>query len=78
MSRTTLTHRELLDLPTSVPLWPTAGQAHGLSKWSTYELHKRGSLPFPVLKLGRQLRVTRADLLRSLGVDPNEEVRSAG
>ena len=61
------TGTDLRDLPPVVPLWPTAGQAWGLSRWATYDLHARGELPFRVVKLGRSLRVTRADLLRSLG-----------
>lgn len=66
-----LTHEEALALPMSIPLWPTAGQAWGLSRSQTYELAKRDALPFRVVRLGQRLRVTRADLLRSLGEHPD-------
>lgn len=69
---TTMTTAELLGLPVSVPLWPTAARAFGLGRTTAYDLAKRGALPFPVLRLGNSYRVTRADLLRSLGVDQTD------
>jgi excisionase family DNA binding protein len=68
-----MTHAELLALPVSVDLWPTAGRAHGISRSHTYELARRGELPFPILRVGKRLRVTRADLLRSLGVQVEQD-----
>ena len=63
---------ELLALPVSVNAWPEAGRAHGLGRAQTYELIRRGQAPFPTVRVGRRIRVTRADLLRSLGVDPDQ------
>lgn len=62
---------ELLSLPVSFALWPTAAKAINVGRSQVYDLAARDELPFPVLKIGRTLRVTRADLLRSLGMDPN-------
>lgn len=59
--------------------WPavvdlvTAARALGLGRSAAYELHRRGELPFPVLRLGRFLRVPSAAVLALL--DPrNAEV----
>ncbi|MEU8275717.1 DNA-binding protein [Microbispora bryophytorum] len=60
---------EALALPVSTDL-ETAGRAHGFGLTKTRELVRRGEFPCPVLRLGNQYRVTRADLLRSLGIDP--------
>jgi hypothetical protein len=52
----------------TVPLWPTAGQAFGLGRARTFELARRGELPFPVYRLGRSFRVPTAALRRVLGL----------
>jgi hypothetical protein len=63
---------ELVGLPVSVELWPTAARAFGMGRTQAYELAKRGEFPTPVLRLGSRYRVTRADLLRKLGVTEEE------
>ncbi len=62
-----LTRAELLALPASVDLWPTAGRALGLARTATYDLHRRGKFPVRVLRLGTRYKVATADLLRALG-----------
>ncbi len=65
-----LGQRELLDLPPAFDL-ETAGRAWGFGRTKSYELARRDQFPCPVLRLGHAYRVTRADLLRSLGLDPD-------
>ncbi|MFV2102814.1 hypothetical protein [Micromonospora sp. LOL_024] len=67
--RRAMTLNELVDLPVSFDLMP-ACRAHGIGRTLGYELAKRGEFPCRVLKIGNAYRVTRADLLRSLGLDP--------
>jgi excisionase family DNA binding protein len=69
-----MTRDELLGLPVSVKLWPTAARALGLGRTTAYELARRGELPVPVLRLGSRYRVNRADLLRALGITDGEPV----
>lgn len=59
---------ELLALPVSFDL-PTAGRAHGIGRTKSHELARRGEFPCPVKKIGSTYRVTRVDLLRSLGIE---------
>lgn len=61
---------ELLALPVAVNL-ETANRALSLGRTKGFALAKHGQYPCPVLRIGREYRVTRADLLRTLGVDPN-------
>jgi hypothetical protein len=61
---------ELLNLPAAVDL-VTAGRAFGIGRSKAYELAKAGAFPCPVLRLGERYRVTRADLLRTLGLNPD-------
>lgn len=61
---------ELLALPVSFPLL-TAARAHGLRRSTAYNLARTGDFPCRVLKLGRELKVTRADLFTSLGYPPD-------
>lgn len=61
---------ELLALPPAVDL-PTAGRAWGLGRTKAHELARADDFPCPVLRIGRTYRVTRADLLRSLGIEPD-------
>lgn len=65
-----MTHEELLALPVAVPL-DVANRALGMGRTTGYALAKGGRYPVRVLRLGRQYRVTRADLLRYLGLDPH-------
>ncbi len=62
-----LTVDEVLNLPAVVDV-PTAGQAYGLGRRAAYELARCDQFPVPVLRLGRLLRVRRADLLHDLGI----------
>ncbi|RAJ61706.1 hypothetical protein K378_04066 [Streptomyces sp. Amel2xB2] len=63
-----MTHDELLALPVSFPL-DVANRALDLGRTTGFVLAKRGAYPVRVLRLGRQYRVTRYDLLRYLGLD---------
>ena len=65
----TLTVDEVLALPVAVDL-VTAGRAWGFGRTKAHELARAGAFPCPVLRIGNAYRVTRADLLRSLGIDP--------
>lgn len=65
---------ELLALPPAIDL-PTAGRAWGFGRTKAHELARAGDFPCPVLRVGHAYRVTRADLLRSLGIQP--ETRAA-
>lgn len=58
---------ELLALPVTVDL-PTAGRAFGLGRTKAYEMARAGEFPCPVLPLGRRFKVTKANLLRALGI----------
>ncbi len=62
-----MTLDELLALPVAVDL-VTAGRAWGLGRTKAHELARAGAFPCPVQRLGNAYRVTRADLLRSLGI----------
>ncbi len=59
---------ELLALPVTVDV-PTAGRAYGISERHAYALARQGEFPVPVRRLGRLLRVRRADLLADLAPD---------
>lgn len=48
---------------------PTAGQTLGLGRDSAYRAAREGTLPFPVLRLGRCMRVTRAAVMAALGIE---------
>ncbi|MFE0189272.1 hypothetical protein [Streptomyces sp. NPDC058989] len=63
-----MTHGELLALPVSFSL-EVANRALDLGRTTGFALAKRGAYPVRVLRLGRQYRVTRYDLLRYLGLD---------
>jgi len=56
------------DEPT-VPLWPTAGKALGMGRCATYSGAERGTLPFPIIRSGRKIRVPTAALRRLLELD---------
>lgn len=51
-----LTVEELLALPATVDL-PIAGRAHGIGRAYSYKLAQTDGLPFPVLRIGKRLRV---------------------
>lgn len=64
----TLSYEEVLALPVSVDL-VTAARCFGISRTKAHELARAGEFPCPVLRLGVQYRVTRADLFRVLGIE---------
>jgi hypothetical protein len=66
-----LTVAELLALPAAVDL-ATAGKAWSLGRTKSHDLVRRGEFPCPVQRVGNAYRVTRTDLLNSLGIDPAE------
>jgi hypothetical protein len=61
---------ELLALPVAFDL-ETSNRALQLGRTKGFDLAKRGEYPIRILRVGRAYRVTRADLLRALGIDPN-------
>ncbi len=65
-----MTAAELEELPVSFEL-VVAGRAWGMGRTKSYELARRGAFPCPVLRVGNSYRVTRSDLLRSLGLNPD-------
>lgn len=63
---------ELLALPVAFDL-DTSNRALLLGRTKGFDLAKRGEYPVRVMRVGRTYRVTRADLLRALGIDPNSD-----
>lgn len=59
---------EIIELPVVVDL-TTAGRAWRLGRTKSHELARAGDFPCRVLRVGSQYRVTRTDLLTSLGID---------
>lgn len=51
---------------------PTAGRIVGLGRAHTYDLARRGELPFPTLRMGKRWVVPTAGLLRALGLDQHD------
>jgi hypothetical protein len=64
-----MTQAQLAELPVSFDL-TTAGRAWGFGRTKSYELVRQEEFPCPVRRIGNSYRITRADLLRSLGLDP--------
>jgi hypothetical protein len=54
---------------------PTAGRAFGISRSVAYELARREEFPVPLLRVGRQYRVTRASLFRALDMSDDAQTR---
>jgi len=65
------TRAELLALPVTVDIG-TAARALGLGRSSGYELARRDEFPCRVLHVGSSYRVPTAELLRVLGIEPDE------
>jgi hypothetical protein len=63
-----MTQAELLTLPVTVDV-PTAGRAFGISRDVAYRRTRAGTFPVPVIRVGSRYVVTRAALLRALGVE---------
>ncbi|WP_262015643.1 helix-turn-helix domain-containing protein [Micromonospora sp. Mcm103] len=68
-----MTQPELEALPVAFDL-VVAARAFGMGRTKAYDLAKRGDFPCRVLKIGNSYRVTRADLLRALGI--NDQVQA--
>ena len=64
---------ELLALPVAFDL-NTSNRALSLGRTKGFELAKQGEYPCRVMRVGRTYRVSRADLLRTLGIDPHNDV----
>jgi excisionase family DNA binding protein len=60
-----MTHEELLELPAIVDL-ETAGRAFGIGLRTAYTLVQRGEFPVRTLRVGRQYRIRRTDLLKAV------------
>lgn len=57
------------DLPLTLDL-VTAGELLGIRRSTAYALVQEGRFPVRVLKIGKKIRVSRADLLAYLGETP--------
>lgn len=57
---------ELQNAGPTVSLWPTAGQAIGISKSHAYKLAREGQFPAKVIRVGASYRVVTASLLQLL------------
>lgn len=68
-----MTMAELHALPSVVNL-ETAGRAIGCSRAKAYELHASGEFPVTVRQVGSRFKVSKADILRYLGVDSSDEL----
>ncbi|MFM9604281.1 hypothetical protein [Streptomyces turgidiscabies] len=70
--RKALSVAEVLALPAMPDAWPDgAGACGGIGRTAWYELIARGETPVPVIRVGRALKVRKADLLNFLGLsDP--------
>lgn len=71
--RTALTTAEVYALPAMPTLVPQAAAAVGVSRDTAYELASRDQFVVPVIKIGRSLKVRRADLLAFLGLPQEGE-----
>jgi excisionase family DNA binding protein len=63
---------EALALPVMFDIWPTVGRACHIGRTTTYQLAREGALPIPVVRVGRQFRARRSDLLAFLGLANND------
>jgi predicted DNA-binding transcriptional regulator AlpA len=59
------------DQPT-VALWPDAADAVGVGRASAYRAALDGTFPAQVIRCGRSIRVSTADLRRVLGLDVSD------
>jgi excisionase family DNA binding protein len=66
-----MTRAELLALPAVVDV-ATAARALGLGRSTAYDLARRGEFPCRVLHIGSSYRVPTAELLRLLGIEPEQ------
>jgi hypothetical protein len=68
-ARGPLTRSELLALPAAVDV-ETAARAFGIGRTTAYALAKADEFPCRVLRAGKAYRVITQDLLRVLGITP--------
>lgn len=68
---------EALALPVMFDVWPTLGTACLIGRTATYELARKDALPIPCLRVGKQLRARRSDLLKFLGIEENGDEAGA-
>lgn len=66
--RKALSVTEALGLPVMFDVWPTLGSALDIGRTATYQLARENALPIPVIRVGKQLRARRSDLLNFLGI----------
>lgn len=52
-----------------------AAQVAGVSAWALYKAVRAGESPFPVIRIGRRIRVLVAPLRRALGIDTDGDKR---
>lgn len=64
-----MTTRAVRALPVVMTL-VQAGEAFGIGRTLSHELVRQGEFPCAVLRIGRNYRVRKADLLKALGVEP--------
>ncbi|MFD6474418.1 integrase [Streptomyces anulatus] len=67
---------ELLALPVAVDL-NTANRALLLGRTKGFQLAKNGDYPVPLMRVGKTYRVSRAELLRALAIDPKTSEAAA-
>ncbi|MFJ4617386.1 hypothetical protein [Streptomyces sp. NPDC088812] len=63
---------ELLALPVAFDL-DTSNRALQLGRTKGFQLAKSGEYPCRVMRVGHTYRVSRADLLRALGIEPHSD-----
>ncbi len=68
---------ELLALPVVFDL-ETANRALLLGRTKGFQLAKSGEYPVPVMRVGKAYRVSRAELLRALSINPEISDAAAG
>lgn len=71
-ARQGLSVSEALALPVMFNVWPTVGRACGIGRTATFALAAKNELPVPVIRVGRQLRAKRTDLLAFLGLENSD------
>lgn len=68
MTKNPMTDAELLALPPTVDM-ETAGRAFLMGRTKAYQMARAGTFPCLVLPLGRRYVVTKAALLKALGIE---------
>lgn len=77
-TRRALSAAEVLALPAMVDGYPDAANAcGGIGRTAWYELVTRDETPVPIVRIGRQIKVRRSDLLAFLGLEDTEAAAGA-